>query len=314
MAFATGAQSRIRHAESAGAEIEFFNEKEFINEVVKPYFDALALSPIPCSVAEFQRYDLNAETKEKPTSRTLWEKLSEIQKSLPHYSNLLNEPAIRMDSLDHVIDYVCQDDNRKKWLAVKSATIYTPFPRSDVHGLGLIDLPGLGEVAKGHAEKLVRSLENEVDAVILVRRPKEGGEVWDEIDIGILDTIAAAMPKIPLAELVFVVLNRTATNHRSIEVLSDSYSSMLRRDHLLVANCTDQSEVDAIVLSEVLRSLESNLSDIDGRYIRFLSEEFTGIVHALSKVFGPDLENARRSDAHLSRAGGVRRVLFFKLN
>jgi hypothetical protein len=88
-------------------------------------------------------------------------------------------------ALEHIRDYVTQhDDNgniRSNYLAVKTANIYTKFPNHDVTGLCLVDLPGL-EAAQGHEKKLVASLEQEVDAVILVKKPSPQGDQWNSDD------------------------------------------------------------------------------------------------------------------------------------
>ena len=69
---------------------------------------------------------------------------------------------------------------RRRYLAVRDVRIDCPFPHAQVRHLGIVDLPGLGEFAARAEEHHVDGLQNEVDLVLMVKRPVEGMAYWGD--------------------------------------------------------------------------------------------------------------------------------------
>jgi hypothetical protein len=308
----TGAKSRILHRSDAPhAEIEFYTEAEFLREIVHAYFEELRLSPTPTSLDEFQRslpssaqfekpqepplfsyqrvlkwFGVNNPQLATPEEHAIYDKLKELHANLGAYRSFLSRSPQRI-SLDEVREYVSQEDGRKRYVAVRCANIYVPFPNGDVTGLAIVDLPGLGEIAKGHSEKLVTSLQREIDAVILVKRPAAGGDDWFAPDIKVFNLIKRAVPELDLADWLFVVLNVDGQNIKQVEILRSRPPKIGSEPRLLVANCLQAEAVRQQVFLEVLQHLEKNLERTDQRLLSWLAEQLAHLANEVSAVVHP---------------------------
>jgi hypothetical protein len=300
----TGAKSKIYHSEvRANAEVVFFSKQEFLKEIVYAYYERLNL-PKPYSLEEFRQslpaFVAPENSDERNLKSAIYEELKRIHTAFSSFSGYLSKPAETV-ALEHIRDYVTQhDDNgniRSNYLAVKTANIYTKFPNHDVTGLCLVDLPGL-EAAQGHEKKLVASLEQEVDAVILVKKPSPQGDQWNSDDFKVIDLINDAVREIELYNWLFILLNELTTGENSqiIQRLMakppKTYSS---NPIILTANCGDASEVDEKVFSVVLKHVEQNLESTDRQYLSALAQQMQSIWDSLNTVlaqahhsFNPD--------------------------
>lgn len=204
----TGTKSKIYHSEDdAYAKIEFYSKEEFLKEILHPYFDKLKISK-PFSLKRFGEplSELNNNlSKDRNLDKAIYEKLAFIHSAFSSYAELLSKPPKTLE-LEEILNYVTQGKGRTRYLAVKSADIYTKFPNHDVTGLCLVDLPGL-EAAQGHEMKLVSSLEHEVDAVIFVKSPDVLGTDWEQADYNVFDLVDNAVREVELANRLFIVLN-----------------------------------------------------------------------------------------------------------
>ncbi len=302
----TGAKSKIYHSEvRANAEVVFYFKQEFLTEIVYPYFDRLAL-PRPYSLDKFGQalpeFVVPDNTDERNLKSAIYQELERIHRAFPSFKELLSQPAETVE-LDHIRDYVTQHDDdgniRTKYLAVKTANIYTKFPNHDVTGLCLVDLPGL-EAAQGHEKKLVASFEQEVDAVILLKKPSPEGDNWISDDFKVIDLINDAVREIELSNWLFILLNELKLGdnnnekmiHRLMENPPKTYSS---KPILLKANCIDASEVDEQVFSVVLKHVERNLQSTDRQYVSALAHKMPTILDTLNSVLKPAYESLKQN-------------------
>lgn len=327
----TGAKSKILHSESEPhAVIDFFSEPEFLQDVVHAYYEHLNLRNRPRSLAEFKQASLQSPEDFSPGNRAIFEKLRELQKGLPDFEKLLFSQSKKIEIKD-VGNFVAQrngDEETRQYLAVKCANITTCFPRRNVTGLTMIDLPGLGELARGHGEKLAASLRQEIDAVLVIKRPDPKGDDWSEQDVHVIDLVKAAAPELELADWMFWVLNRLAdgTNAKNIEVLRNKQPNVGARLQLMTANCSNADEVDQNVFLPVLEHLQRNLERIDQKLLAEVRGRIDAIVREVREVVRsaeelvsighPDAEGMRifagRFLEFLSELRGNLRELFIK--
>lgn len=292
----TGAKSRILHrSDDPHAEVEFYTEPEFLREIIHAYYEELRLSPVPLSLDEFKKSFPPKPQFEKPEEHAVYDKLKELHTSLETYRPYLSREPKRI-RLDEVRDYVSQEDGRKRYIAVRCANIYVPFPNGDVTGLAMVDLPGLGEIAKGHSEKLVTSLRREVDAVILVKRPSFGGDDWFAQDIKVFNEIKRAVPELDLADWLFIVLNADGQNSKQVDILKSRPPQIGTSPRLLAVNCIRPDAVRQGVFLEVLRHLEQNLERTDLRQLSALAEQLTHLANDLSSALQPIWEYLHRDN------------------
>lgn len=280
----TGAKSKVVHDEGEPhARIEYFKESEFLRGVVHSYYTELNLLP-PHTLTEFGGPLPSKPEGLTPGLHAVYDKLEKLHRLLPRYRDLLSRSPERI-SLEDIRPYVSQDDGR--YFAVRCATIHTRFPHGDVSGLGLIDLPGLGEVAKGHGEKLIQSLEQDVDAVVVIKRPLPGRAVYDTEDYKVFDLVKKTVPELELADWLFLILNRDMHNCHQVEILKNAPPKIGAQPRLIEADCRDRAEVRDRVFMQILTHFEQNLDRIDQRQLASLAEQLGELAKDLTEVVQP---------------------------
>lgn len=300
----TGTKSKIHHSEdSPYAKIEFYSKEEFLKEILYNYFDKLNL-PKPFSLKRFGDSLpklSNNRSDDRNLDKAIYEKLKFIYEAFGSFQELLSKPA-KLLELEEIIDYVTQSEGRTRYLAVKTANVYTKFPNHDVTGLCLVDLPGL-EAAQGHEQKLVASLEYEVDAMIFVKSPDVLGTDWEQADYSVFDLVDNAVKEIDLAHRLFIVLNEKndGSNKKQVELLKNQPPETYSKPRILTANCSDAEEVEQKVFSVVLQHIEKNLESTDQQYVKALADKMANILKLLTQIFTPTLSAFNTSNADLSR-------------
>jgi hypothetical protein len=288
----TGAKSKIYHFEGRSyARVEFYTQEEFLKEILQAYFEKLNL-PRPILLERFREAlpDFNSEaSRDRNLEKAIYEKLKDIHQAFPSFYHFLSKPA-EVIELSQVSDYVTQSHGRTKYFAVKAANVYTKFPNHDVTGLCLVDLPGL-EAAQGHEKKLIASLEQEVDAVILVKLPSAQGTQYDADDYKVIDLINDSIREINLADWLFIILNELSdgSNKPQVQLLKDNPPTTYNNSYptILTANCHDIDKVEQEVFSPILAHIEQKLEGIDKRYIKALANKFARVANELSDVLKP---------------------------
>ncbi len=170
---------------------------------------------------------------------------------------------------DKIREYVAQDDkdgNRvyHKYLAVRDVKINCRFPRADIGQIALVDLPGLGDTGIGDEERLIKTLSQDIDLVLFVRKPDSGGDSIDPVDVRLYDTARSALKDIPLEEWSFMVFNKTdessglGDNSKLCETLSQNLKS-IKVSGRMIANCADPDAAQTDILDRILDHLEGDI-------------------------------------------------------
>lgn len=268
----TAVRSRIFHSTGEpGSTIRFHTDGSFLSEVVAPYTDKLQLGPTPASVESFAGMSLTvALGDDRHEDESLRRRLCEIQTALPTFRHLLTgiEQRVPLSELRPYVAYPRpQDGELRPYLAVRQVKIDCRFPRTDVGRVGLLDLPGLGEIAPGAERRHVRDLREEVDIVLLVKRPVEGLAFWDKTDqrgFGLLEEACApantsdfVVPLVNVATSDDAHLRATLVGQFESEVIAG------RPFLLLEADASSAESVDQDVLQPVIEHLLERLPKMD---------------------------------------------------
>lgn len=295
----TAVRSRIFHASRPRAYITFHTQTSFLDDVVRPYYRDLAVSPLPPSVSAFTAQNLRnirdgaTDSGTSTATRDRWASLIEIQDAVPQLRLDGGELTLE-DDLSDLRRYVAYprtvDKDRedsggapapRDYLAVKDCRIEAPFPVTALDRLGLVDLPGLGEVASGIDGRIMAGLREEVDVVLLVFRAAVGLTNIDQIDVNALDLITQAQGSISDSrDFAWIVVNAGAgDDERKADLLSQIQRRINDRDpdsrHLvLTANAMDGESMHFDVLLPVLDRLAERLPEMD-------QEVLSGAVEAM---------------------------------
>lgn len=279
----TAVRSRIFHSDTvATARLTMHSTVSFCAEVVGPYFQVAGLPGEPRTIAEFARFDLPAAVGDLPAERVdrlrpVLVRLGEMQESLPSYRGLLTGEVREVDlaELRSWVAYPPQghDVPDRRYLAVRDAVITTAFPISEIVELGLIDLPGLGEMVPKAEEHHLAGLENDVDFVIVVKRPTDTNAMWSSEDQASLDLIGQACGAASVRDFMTVLVNTGECDRVNIDALLDDIRRRLnegvdgRNYQVWVSDAAQREAVAHDVLGGALTHLATALPRMDAAVV-----------------------------------------------
>jgi len=325
----TGVRSIIRHNPSVEThgEVLFYSEQSFLKDVICPYYEKLRLGVKPTTLAEFTTKPLPPMPSDLPgyaEPGAMYEHLTRYHANYNRYGNLLNSPPRRI-SKEQIREYVAQDDANGQrvffnYLAVKEVKIICSFPNSDVGQIALVDMPGLGDTGIGDEERLIKTLGQDIDAVLFVRMPKPSGDYWADVDVRLYDSARTALVDLPLNLWSFMILNRTEAgsrngdnSHNCQDLASEIHKKRIEVVECLNGNCADVNEANTLVLDRVLNYLAAKINGLDQQYASACQERLIQLQSAVST----ELEKARQALVKASQSQnemGVFEPLFKKLN
>lgn len=281
----TAVRSRIFHSTAhQRATLLLHSFESFRDEVLLPYHDELGLPGAPASLDEFRawRYPrdesgLPPAARDKHSAVTILRRLRDMQQACWSFEADLTggERTVELAELRPYVAYPTNEDSKadrcpRRYLAVRDVRIECRFPHAQVDHLGIIDLPGLGELA-ANAEKLhLRGLQDEVDVALLVKRPVEGMAYWGREDgqtANLLDEARGFIKN--RKDFVFVVLNSGGADPRLTESLRDDIRRQVndgvddKHFRILDADAASQQSVYDAVLLPVLLHLAERLPVMD---------------------------------------------------
>ncbi len=284
--YCTATLSRIIHQPllpQAVAKVHFYSPNEFREEVLNPYYETLNLGPKPINIEEFARTP--------PPGLPLDKKDSEIDKSRyghlrkDYYSNIakyrhfLESPPIEIaeSNIPSYVTQDCIDESGEKivnYLAVKEVEISCSFPHQDIGQISLLDLPGLGDTNLIEAQRLIKTLSQEADLILFVRRP-EANAVWGEAYLRLYQIARDALGDFPLSKCSFMILNRSKhnveggdNNYRCQKLQAELKETPIRVAQCIIADCSDSQEALTEVLEPILDYLVENVESIEKEYGR----------------------------------------------
>jgi hypothetical protein len=193
----------------------------------------------------------------------------------------------------------------RRYLAVRDVRIDCPFPHAQVRHLGIVDLPGLGEFAARADQHHVGGLQNEVDVVLMVKRPVEGMAYWGDADARALDLVDSARGFADRRDFVFLVLNTGDTADALVTALRDHIRGQVNSGvpdqffRVLETDAADPADVFARVLSPVLDHLAARMPAMDADTVEGTRGELRATAQRIGVLAG-DLGRALASVAQAS--------------
>jgi len=302
----TGVRSMIHHhpnVETYG-EVWFHSERSFLDEVIAPYYDKLSfLGRKPITIQEFASNTLPALPEKDRGSAVIgamYEHLSRYHQRFHEYRHLLQQSSPRRITKDAIREYVAQDNLSGdriyfNYLAVREVKIFCSFPNADVGQISLVDMPGLGDTGLGDEDRLVKTLGQEVDAVLFVRMPSAKGDFLGDVDVKLYDTARSALVDLPINLWSFMVFNRTGTGSKNGDNLLNcqDLAGEMANKHINVvecvtANCANGEEANE-VLDRVLDYLVLKITALDKQYTSLCQQKLFDI----QKAVDAELNKAR---------------------
>lgn len=276
----TAVRSRIFHSDTTrSALLTMHTETSFCGEVVAPYFRVLGLAPEPRSLDQFERLDLAAAIRDLPPellerNRPVVARLREMRESLATYAGFLTGAVEPVDVADlrRWVAYPARQQGAVpdcRYLAVRDAVITSRFPIREVVALGLIDLPGLGEMVPNAEEHHLAGLENDVDFVMVVKRPTDTNATWFREDQAGLDLITRACGAAAVRDFMTILVNTGGCEPVNTDALLDDIGRRLndgtpdRNYQVWTADVAQRGVVAEQVLGRALSHLATALPRMD---------------------------------------------------
>jgi hypothetical protein len=274
----TAVRSRIFHSRNQRATVRLHTFESFRDQVLRPYAQVLGLNGVPDSLAAFRNWAYPRSEAELPedcrthSNGTMLKRLLDMQRTLPSYQDDLTggERQVGLEEIRPFVAYPTEDDGPRRYLAVCDVRIECCFPRIQVESLGIIDLPGLGEIAADAEAYHLSGLQDEVDLVVLVKRPVEGMAFWKTEDgktANLLDRARGSVKN--RRDFVFVLINSgeadpdlCANLRKSVHELANGGEDA-KNFRILEADAADQVSVEKHVLVPLLNHLAERLPIMD---------------------------------------------------
>ena len=253
----TGAPSIIVNDTEVFAEVEFYTAEEFLQNIIRPFYDELTLDNPPETLADFRRNTL-PEKDFGASQQNLYDSLKRRQQGITSYENLLGQAKKRI-SRNEFREYIAQQDTTGrplfKWIAVRMVTVHCPFQVSDVGKVAVCDTPGLGDFVCGAEGNLIRNIAENLDAVTMLKMvPKTRGV--DARDTNLYDLLPKAIDIFAPSEWSYFIVNRSEedSDDRVAEFQAD-----IRNRNIAVRRMTT---LNALKREEVLSGFDQILNDI----------------------------------------------------
>lgn len=279
-AFTGGACTAVRskflhHDGDLEVTVTFHSAETFLSQVIGEYYRVLGLGFSPDSLNSFENKPLPIlPEKNSTTHQEMYRRLKDdYHANFSKYKKLIESGVfkeIKVTAKEDIKKYVSQERDvdtqlltNCDHLAVREVEIRCPFPKDEFYGLGLIDVPGLGDTKIGDEKVILEALREEMDVVLLVRQPQIDRYQWDN-DFKIYELAEAALGN--LDKRCFIVLNHRdfggESNREACDNLQKNTKSIKCIGSPMIANCSISTEVNG-VLDQILDYLSKNIVEIE---------------------------------------------------
>ncbi|UKO95944.1 dynamin family protein [Nostoc sp. UHCC 0870] len=302
--------SKVFHEPSTVRNEIQFHSADSLLEIIHLYYDILGLATNskPKSIDDFHSIKnedfprLPPEIiKKNPSAKYLYGILrGNYYSNYEEYKKLLTG-QLQVIPQAEIINYVTRNQQNSnvrpnsKYLSVRELRIFCEFPDGDEVGkIGVVDLPGLGDDDVSDAELLIKTIKQDIDFILFVRRPDTKGDNWQEADRKMYGLAEKALEGFPIKECSFIVLNKDKDNPIKSEKDCNRFRDEVKEQGLVVsnvviANCTNSADVKKEVLTPALENLTKNIGRVYEQYLRFHNQDLITfqkeISHILSEAF-----------------------------
>lgn len=202
-----------------------------------------------------------------------YEHLSKYHQYIDKYRQFFQQTTVRIEK-ERIREYVAQDTVEGKrdyyaYLAVQKVDIFCNFPNNDIGKISLVDMPGLGDTGIGDADRLIKTLGEDIDLVLFVRMPKAMGDYWAKEDVDLYDLANSALTDLSIHEWSFMILNHVpiTNNYKRCEDLKEDISDKhINVRDIIICNCAEPTETQTKVLDRVLNYLAERIDILDNKY------------------------------------------------
>ena len=232
-----------------------------------------------------------------------WTSFSKQGELFPAVNRQLQTPILPV--LNQFCKSLAQQNNGAKiynWVAVRMVTIRCPFKVEDAGQLSVCDSPGLGDFVCGAEDNLVRSIGNNLDTVVMLKRVPHGGIVKPE-DTQLFDLIPKAIPELLAKDWSYYIVNKVKEKYTpaELETFQRQVGEKIITRRLITLDASDPNDV-LTNFDEILQDIADNQTMLDKTLyasrigsVASLLASIASTTKGLSIVF-PAADNAGNKD------------------
>ncbi len=257
------------------AEVTLHSEESFLKEVIWLYYDELGFTDQPQSLDEFASKPFPESSPVGATQEKMYKHLQEdYYQNLSKYRYLIKpgEPQKFQIKQEEVPDYVIQKRDGQdrlttfKHLAVKEVVIFCRFANPDVGKVSLVDVPGMGDSRLGDEKLMLKTLGQEVDVVLFIRRPDPMRYQWQPVDTQLYDRATQALNNLENRSFMILNYSQRTNNLKACQTLQKNIDT-IKVVRCEIADCSQAKDANR-VFDLVLDYLAVNINELDRRYAR----------------------------------------------
>lgn len=296
----TGAKSIITNSDTNNveAEITFYSRDEYkdiVNKYLAEIFgDGKYIIHSVEDISKLNIQELQAQLLPQAQASALFLQLRKyIEHSDECISFLGTKKRINVDEIEsYVAQYDKKDFAKKyyKYLGVKVANIFCPFPCENCGKIILVDTIGMGDTALNIREKMLETVSNDSDAIVLMTRPDPKRPTVSRNDIDIITDIGNKVTEAYTQKMLFWVINKVSSgNGKNIEGIPGILNVLQGMKNFPVAgflevDCSNQAEVEDNLLTPILKQLSGNLPQMDTILIDSVQEQLDDLYQEYHKI------------------------------
>ncbi|WP_418722882.1 hypothetical protein [Enorma sp.] len=238
----TAVTSRLFNSDKRVAEVTFRSKRSFVTDYLTPHLNTLneflskANAISVTTIDEFAKAKLPDQLEGDPSVaiKDSLARLKDAQTSLPYFQEKLTGKTekIPLSELKQYVAYPTNEDEnmeergeahlQRLFLAVDDVKIFHPFPVLDDARIGLVDLPGLGEVSDTVAHIHTKSLTTDVDQIFLIAKPSQESGYVDRSIGEVIDRLREIQPGVDhRCDLIAIGINVEAGSEAGAKSLRD---------------------------------------------------------------------------------------------
>jgi hypothetical protein len=292
--------SKIFHEpQRIGNDVEFHSWSSF-KEILHLYFDKLGLQGRKPNEKDdvnvkFLPFLPESQAKDE-NARHLYGRLrAEYYNNFEQYQRLL-DGSKKPISKEDIKQYTTQENTlNSEYLAVKEMIIRCQFPYEEVGKIGVIDLPGLGDNPISDVELLIKTLREDIDFIIFVRRPDPIGADWEYADREMYTIAREALGEFPIKECSLMVFNKIKEQEQLSLKACQLFQKTIEAQEIkvcrtVIADCTDSDAVKDDILIPALHDLTNNINSVYQEYFKSQNDRLQKLRGKISQ----ELQNAEK--------------------
>ena len=292
----TGAKSLItnENTDKVAADITFYSEREMVDKINSylhniSHNDDFFISSFS-EISGIPLEKLRADWGSSAQSNDYIDKLETYKEHANDISSNLGKHSIRVDENDiekYVAQYSHADKNQKfyNYLSVKTADIHCAFPYKDASKIKLLDTIGLEDTMLGVEEDMLKTVENDSDAIIYLRLPSNTGADVDSQDKSFISKISETVSPEYSSEMLFWIINEKGDN----KDICEAYFNKIKKtdakiSEKIIVNCRDAKSVEDKLLKPILTKMKDRIQYVDDIIVKKANALGTAVFNECSKI------------------------------